>query len=199
MIEIIKGQELKLYFKTLNNLEKNVGCIVQEVLDDRILLGITDEVLNYAEFLEEGCELIVRIFDAGGIIIFSTIILDSPLGGDFVIEYPNKSVKIQRRQYPRAEIDMKIIIERKNANNIITRFIDLGGGGLRFFYEGIFKPEEKLTLLLYLPKQIKSIRVDGIILKKEYLSKNEHILVFTNINTADRELIIKQCFELQRV
>ena len=197
MDEIKKGQKIKLCFETTDNPDVEVDCFIKEVSKDRLSLDFSDEIFRYIDELKEGNEMIAKIFTPEGIKVFDTIILNSPLEDDFIIEYVERSLKIQRRKYIRAALDTKIIIERREFDNIITRTTEIGGGGLRFIYEGSFEPEELLGSLLYLPKQIRAIRAKGILLPNGYLPKNEHVLLFTDIDENDRCSIIKQCFEIQ--
>ncbi len=197
MDEIKKGQKIKLCFETIDNPDVEVDCFIKEVSKDRLSLDFSDEIFRYIDDLKEGNEMIANIFTPEGIKVFDTIILNSPLEDDFIIEYVERSLKIQRRKYIRAALDAKIIIERLEFDNIITSTTEVGGGGLRFIYEGSFEPKELLGSLLYLPKQIRAIRAKGILLPNEYLPKNEHVLMFTDIDENDRSRIIKQCFEIQ--
>lgn len=197
MGEIREGQKAKLSFKMADNSEKEFDCFIKEIQKDRLSLDFSQEILSYAQYLEEGTELPVKIFTPSGIKLFDSIILNSPLESEFTIEYTENSIQIQRRAYTRVDLKTKVIIERTERTNVVTHTIDISGGGLRFFYEGDFEPKERVKFLLYLPFEAHSVQAEGIIINNEHLQKNEHILYFTEIKERERDRIIKKCFEIE--
>lgn len=197
MGEIRKGQKVKLHFKAADNSDKETDCFIKEIYSDRLFLTISQDILENIQHLEEGNELSVKIFTPIGVKVFDTIILNSPLEPDFVIEYIEDSPQIQRREYTRVELELKVIIEREGRDNLVTHTIDISGGGLRFFSQVDFEPNESVRVLLYLPFSIRSIKAQAIIVKNEHLSKNEYVLLFTKIDERERDKIVKQCFETQ--
>jgi c-di-GMP-binding flagellar brake protein YcgR len=198
MGEIKQKQKTKLLFKLNDGSEKEVESNIKSLDHDRIYLNITDEALEQAEYLQEGEEITAKIFTPLGVKVFDAIVINSPLEDDFVIEYAEQATNVQRREYTRVDFDTKVIIERKEAHNIVTQTLDISGGGLRFLYKGEFLPNEKVHVMLYLPYQLRSIQADAVILKKGHVPKNEHIVLFTKIDEPERDKIIKQCFEIQR-
>lgn len=194
---IREDQKAKLVFKLGDKSERELDCFVKDIQKDRLSLAFPKEALSYAEYLQEGNEVPVKIFTPSGIRVFDAMILNSPLEQDFVIEYVEDSIQIQRRAYARVKLETKLIVERSNGQNIITYTHDIGGGGLRFHYEGDFFPNEQVKCRLYLPKQMTSIVAMGEILKKPHLLKNEFIVLFTDIRESDRDRIIKKCFEVE--
>lgn len=197
MGEIRENQKAKLSFKLADNTEKEFECQIKEVQKDRILLDFPKDMLNYAQYLDEGSEMPVKIFTPTGIKIFDTIILNSPTESDFVIEYVEDAIKVQRREYQRVNLETKLIIEREEQLNVVVKTIDISGGGVRFSYDGILEKQQELNVLLYLPYELHSIKLQGVILKQGHLSKNEYVLLFTKITEKDRDKIIKRCLKIQ--
>lgn len=195
MGEIRENQQIKLFFKVAEGSEKELGCSIKKVYKDRISLNFTKEIIDYADYLQEGDEVTVKIFTPSGIKMFDAVILDSPLEPEFIIEFVEDYLEIQRRKYLRMEFSTKIMIER-DKSNIVTHTFDIGGGGLRFFYEGSFENKETVSCRLFLP-DMPSIQTQGIVIKENHLKENEYVLVFTKIEENDRDKIIKKCFELQ--
>lgn len=193
MKDISENQKAILTFKLDDSTKREVNCIIKEVQNDRISLIFPDEMMVYADYFAESAEMPVKIYTPSGLKTFETIVINSPLENEFVIEFSENIVDIQRRAYPRASIDTKIIIERNERDNIVTKTLDIGGGGIRFSCNGNLYPNEEVGILLYLPFQIHSTKAKGVILQKEYLPKNECILVFTKIEDKDRNKIIKNC------
>lgn len=197
MGEIRENQLAKLIFKVADGSEKELSCNIKKIYNDRISLNFPKETIYYVDYLQEGDEVAVKIFTPSGIKMYDSIILDSPLEDEFVIEFVEDYLEIQRRKYLRMELDTKIIIERKNHGNIVTHTFDIGGGGVRFFYEGLFEPRETVGCFLYLPMWLHSVKAQGIIIKDSHLKENEHVIVFTKIDENERDKIVKKCFELQ--
>lgn len=197
MGEIREGQKTKLMFKTADGSEKEFDCFIKEVFQDRLSLSFSRDLLDYACYFEEGTELPVKIFTPTGVKAFDTIIINSPYESDFVIEFVEDHIQIQRREFTRVELKIKVIIERTERDNVVTETIDISGGGIRFLYDGEFDFQEEVGALLYLPYAIRSIKAKGYIIKPEHLPVNQHVLLFTSIDENDRDKIVKQCFDVQ--
>lgn len=197
MGEIREGQKTKLIFKTADGSEKEFDCFVKKVFSDRLSLDFPRELLDYACYLDEGTELPVKIFTPTGVKAFDSIIINSPYEPEFVIEFVEDHIQIQRREFMRVELKVKVIVERAGKDNIVTETLDISGGGIRFLYDGDFKFQEEVGILLYLPYAIRSIKAKGYIIKPEHLPQDQHVLLFTAIDESDRDKIIKQCFDIQ--
>lgn len=196
MGEIREGQKTKLLFKSAGGSEKELECSIRKIYTDRISLNFSkEEVKQYIDYLQEGDEVNVKIFTPSGIKMFDAIILNSPLEHEFIIEFVEDYIEIQRRKYLRMKLNTKVMIER-DKSNVVTHTCDIGGGGLRFFYEGSFEHKETVNCRLFLP-DMPSIPIQGIIVKDDRFKENEHVLVFTKIGENERDKIIKKCFEMQ--
>lgn len=195
MSEIRENQKTKLIFRVADGSEEELECSIKKVYKDRISLDFPKEIIYYVDYLQEGDEVTAKIFTPAGIKMFDAIILDAPSDNDFVIEFVEDYMEIQRRKYLRTEFNTKLMIER-GKDSIITHTLDIGGGGIRFFYEGSLEPMETIICRLFIPA-LPSIQVQGIILKGDNLKENEYVLVFTKIQENDRDKIIKKCFEIQ--
>lgn len=197
MNDIIENQQIKLSFKISDDSQKDLSCSIKKAYKDRLALNFPKETIDYINYLQEGDEVKANIYTPTGIKMFDAIILNSPLESEFIIEFVEDYIEIQRRKYLRSDLDTKVIIERGEEDNIVTHTLDIGGGGIRFFYQGDFHHQENVGCLLYLPMYLRSIKARGIIIRDEYLKKNEHVLVFTKIEERERDKIIKKCIELQ--
>lgn len=194
---IREDQKTKLTVKLEDNSVHELDCFIKEVEKDRLSLTFPEDKLGYAKYFDEGSEVSVKIFTPSGIKAFDSIVLDSPLEPDFVIEYIEEHTEIQRREYLRCDLKTKFIIERHSGENIITHTLDIGGGGIKFYYDGLFNTDEHAKCRLYLPLQFSSVQAIGNIVKKPHMQKDEHVFIFSNIKNADRDRIIKKCFEIQ--
>lgn len=197
MGEIKKDQKVKLLLAMADGSQKEVDCQTKEVYSDRISLTTPTDVLENAEYLDEGEEFVVKIFTPTGVKIFDTIVLDSPHEEEFIIEYAEIASEVQRREYVRVPIQVKIVVQREgNSKGVIASTLDVSGGGLRFTYDNELTPGEEVLVTLYFP-EMKIIQVKGIVIHNDFLPENVYVLAFTEINEMDRDRIIKKCFEEQ--
>jgi c-di-GMP-binding flagellar brake protein YcgR len=197
MSEIKEEQLVKLFFKAADGSEKELDCSIKKIYKDRLSINFPKEIIYYTDYLQEGEEVTAKIFTPSGIKIFDAIILNSPLEPEFIIEFVENYIEVQRRKYLRADLETKVIIERSEKGNIVTRTLDIGGGGVRFLFDGNFDYKETVNCLLYLPMYLSSIKATGIIIKDEHLGAKEYVLVFTKIDERERDKIIKKCIEIQ--
>ncbi len=197
MGEIREDQKVTLYLKAGDGTSKELDCSIKSIQKDRLSLRYTDEVLDYAKHLEEGSEHPVRIFTPSGVKSFDTIVINSPLESEFVIEFVEDHIEIQRREYLRIELDTKIILETQKYGVVVTNTLDISGGGLRFFCDRPFQTGEIVKIMLYLPFQQNSVKAEGEIIDCEHIPEDQHVLVFTEIEERERDRIIKQCFDSQ--
>lgn len=193
---IKENQKVKLSFKLADGSLQEIECLVKEAYSDRISLSCSNEVMEYVDYLGEAEELNVKIFTPSGIKIFDTIVLDSPLEPEFVIEYTEAATSLQRREFVRIEMELKVLIQKEDKTNLVTRTINVSGGGLRFYSEGMFTPQEIVNITLYMPDD-RAVQAKGTIIPNEFLPQNEYVLSFTEIQERERDRIIKKCFEAQ--
>lgn len=197
MGEIKKDQKVKLFLTQADGSEKELDCQTKEVYSDRISLTKSPDVLENVECLGEGEEFVVKVFTPTGVKIFDTIVLDSPMEDDFMIEYAAIASEVQRREYVRVPIQVKIVVQsEENPKGVIASTLDVSGGGLRFSYNDELTPGEEVTVSIYFP-EMKIIKVKGVVIHNDFLPENVYVLAFTEINEMDRDIIIKKCFEEQ--
>lgn len=196
MGEIKTGQKVKLSIDTADGSKQEFDCYIKDFHHDRLTLNYPKDILNYSEYFEEGSELSVKVFTPIGVRVYESIVLDSPFEGDFVIEYVENSPQIQRREYVRILHCLKVVVEKEDKNTAVAYTVDISGGGIKFVYDGDFRPGESVKLTMYLP-DVRAIQCYGTILKNEHIPKNEHVLFFTEIDEKERDRLIKLCFDLQ--
>lgn len=196
MGEIKENQQVKLFCKMVDGSEKELTFKIKSFNGDRIALNPLTSLDGYMDYLQEGEEIKTQIFTPLGVQVFNAMILNSPSEPEFVIEYIENSVKIQRREYLRMPLKIKIVIERNNREVIVTQTVDLSGGGARFLHNGDFDQNEVFKLSLYIPDE-RLIQAKGIILPNEKLPTGQQALMFEEIDERDRDRIIKKCFEMQ--
>lgn|SRR5574344_547116 len=196
MGDVRKNQKVELIFKTADGSEKTLTCKVKSFNTDRISLNFPAIVSEYSKYLDEGSDVKVKIYTPLGLNMFDAIIISSPTEPEFEVEYVENSLQIQRRNYLRVPVTVKIVLEREHQNPIIAKTIDLSGGGARFYYEGDIEDGEPVKLSLYIP-DMRLIQANGVIINKEFMKENEHVVYFKTIDEETRSRIIKKCFEIQ--
>lgn len=194
MLELQNGQKVKLKFSVSPISDIEITCTVKWYENDRISLIFPEKKRVYIKDLPEGKEVEVLIYTSSGIFIFDSIIINSPLENDFVIELPDEKKKIQRRKYIRAPINLKLILKRDDTE-YKTNTINIGGGGIRFV------TREKLDIgglwkfSLFLPRG-RSINGLGRILYTVLRGNNmASVIAFTDITETERNRIIKLCLD----
>ncbi len=194
MYELEKGQKVRLRFDMSSLREESITCVVKWFEDDRVALVFPENQENIAKNLFEGKELEAILYTDSGIYVFDSVVINSPLEHDFVIEIPDDKKRIQRRDYIRAAFNLKMFLMQEN-RQLETKTVNIGGGGIRFLVKEELKPEDVWNFMLYLPDNT-FVKGRGIILYS-FLQGNTIVSVikFSDISETDRNRIIKKCFE----
>lgn len=190
------NQKVNIQIKLEDNREKVFKCKIKLIANDRLILKTSDDMMQYIDYLEEGIEVQATIFTPLGMIVYKAMIINSILEPEFVIEYSDENLKIQRREFLRAAFRAKFVLELPSGEHAMTNTIDLSAGGLKFYYEGALRAGQILDARLYLPMQMDSILVQGYIDEPGItLPPNQHLIMFTKINQEDIDRISKICLD----
>jgi len=195
MKELEKGQTINLRFKISTIREAEISSTIKNIEPDRISLNFPENKMELAKYLCEGKELEAVIYTDQGIYVFDSIVIESPLEIDFVIELPEERTKIQRREYVRVPIRLSLNLFKDN-HKINTKTVNVGGGGIRFIADREFKTGDIWGFSMPIPHWNDPVKGTGCIL---YTIKQEKSIVsvikFLNIDEMYRNKIIKMCFE----
>ena len=164
---------------------------------DRLTVTFPPTKEEFAPYLSEGTEIKAFIYSFTGIIIVDSIVFDAPYEGKMVIEFNEQHQIIQRRKYLRMIYITDLYIEQEEGNLRVDT-IDIGGGGVRFSTEKQFNNAQKITAKLRLAPFEPLIKIEGIILKKNFYKPNEYVFEFMEITESNRNKIIQKCVELER-
>lgn len=194
-----KGQKVQVELNT--GISKTIiDCYILEPESDRLVLSFPASQKEYIPYLSEGTEIKAFVYSFTGIMIFDSIVFDSPYNGIFVIEFSNQHQVIQRRRYLRMPfITDFFIIGKDEKNNIKTATIDLSGGGVRFLCEDLIEVGKEYEARLRLDEFSSLIKVSGIIIQKNFYRSNEYVMEFLKINEKDRDKIIQKCLLIERL
>lgn len=193
-----KGQKVQIEVDA--GIKKTIiDCYILEPESDRLTLSFPASKNEYAPYLSEGTEIKAFVYSFTGIMIFDSIVFDSPYNGMIVIEFSEHHQVIQRRKYLRMPFITDFYIIREEEGNIKTSTVDISGGGVRFTCETLVEPDRLYPAQLRLSTAQHLIKLEGVILKKNFYRANEYVMEFTEIEEKDRDKIIQKCLELERI
>lgn len=195
MNDIAKNQKAKIFFDGENGIEMELDCIVKTIYDDRIELAYPEDAEPLKQYLEEGTPIDIKIFTPSGLMVFESMVINSPYDDEFVVEYVEDAVVIQRRDYSRSPLKTKLTLELSK-EVFIASTIDISGGGIKFCSKEELEPEQVVKGKLYLRNYDAPASFEAVILDNPSLQPDEYTLAFTNIDEKERDKIIKTCFAI---
>lgn len=201
MSNYLVGKKAKVKFNLSQVRVLEINCTVRREEYDRIALTFPDEMQDFAQYLFEGQEIDLILYTERGIKLLDSIVIDSPLEGDFVVEYYDDETSIQRREYVRVPVKTDFVIYQRGENRPVkTTTIDVGGGGVRFNAKEEMIIGDSISFSLQLPGMDSPIKGDGEIIN---MVKQDDslwsVISFSKILESDRNKIIKYCFEVEAV
>jgi len=194
MSDLSLNQKAKIFFDGENGIEMELDCYINDIEDDRLGLDYPADAETLKKYLEEGTPIDVKIFTPSGLMVFESVVINSPDEG-FVVEYVEDAVVIQRRDYSRSPLKTKLELKLRT-ETFVASTIDISGGGIKFFSKEDLNPEEIVTGKLYLKNYDVPARFEAVILDNPSLQPDEYTLAFTNIDEKERDKIIKTCFAI---
>lgn len=197
MGDIKENQQAKLLFMTANGSAKELNYAIKQVYSDRISLVLPENSKNETIELQEGDDIIVSVITPFGVRQFESVVLEKLQNEELVVDYAQELVQeVQRRNYLRVNIETSVVLEHSYHSTIKTHTVDIGGGGLKIFSKKWLEPGEKITIQLFLPGHIEPVNAKGVIVKNEFNAMDNYSIMFTEIDSEDREKIIQTCFKL---
>jgi c-di-GMP-binding flagellar brake protein YcgR len=195
MEEFEKGQKVKIKFNLSPTRPVEINCTIENAEYDRLILNYPNDRSFLKKYIHEGIEIEVLTYTEKGIYCFDSIVIESPLAGNFTIEFPEDKVKVQRREYVRIPFKIDLFLS-KEQSKMKGETINIGGGGLRFITTTKLAQYEKWIFNLILPRSEQFIKGCGEVLYSTEQGKNFlSVLKFTDIDEIDRNKIIRACFE----
>lgn len=194
MNELEIDQKVRLKLSLSSFRMESLVCNIKWFENDRMALVFPDDKKHLIRSFPVGKELEALIYTDSGIYVFDSVVINSPLEYDFVIDTPKEKERIQRRDYIRAPLTLKLILN-KEEKKIESTTINIGGGGIRFSINEELKPYEIWDFTLYLSNTI-MIKGKGVIIYSFLINDSIiSVIKFTDINETERNKIIKKCFE----
>ena len=174
-----------------------VDCYIIEPDYDRLTISFPEARSDLLPYLTEGSEIKAFVYPFSGIIVVNSVVFDAPFDGRMVIEFNEENQVIQRRKYLRMPYITDLYLQLEEGN-IKVNTLDIGGGGVRFIYDKTLPDSMNLTAQLRYANYEPLIKLQGMILKKNFYKPNEYVLEFMQIKEVDRDKIIKKCIDLER-
>jgi len=200
MKELRIGQKTRIKFYVAEEGKLiEIDCIIREIEYDRLLLIFPHNKMNYAKYLKEGNEVEVNIYTPNGIKILQSMIINSPLDDDFVIEYDEDAQdlqSIQRREYVRIPMSLDIVI-LKAGSELPTKTVDIGGGGIKFAAKDEFLLGDIVNFRL---NSSPGEFIDGkgrIINVQKFKNNSLYVMYFVDMTEWERDKIFKLIFKVE--
>ncbi|TFB23952.1 pilus assembly protein PilZ [Filobacillus milosensis] len=207
---------MKLTIETFKNgeVEDRFQCKVAEMTKNNIYIDypINERTGRTALFMDGSEFKVSYVADDGNVYVFSSEIVGRkkikiPV---LAIRVPLKSEvrKIQRRQYVRVDVSLDVAIHPVDDEkpSLITRTVDISGGGIAVIGSGLEKGYQsgdimKLTIVLpFQSNDYNFFTSDAEVIRciaGTDASSPKITYKFVNVDEKQREKIIKYCFEKQ--
>lgn len=194
MQDFKKAQKVILKLTVSSVRDYEITCSIKHVEKDRICLTFPNDKKELMKFFREGKEVNAIIYTTSGLFVFDSIIINSPLISDFVIELPEETKKIQHRAYDRITLalDLKLI---RNKKMVKTTTVNIGGGGVRFRVNEFFENGHIWNFILTMPDNNNIVGYGEVIYSIKDGNQNVSVIKFVDINEGDRGRIIKLSYD----
>ena len=183
---------------------------IAEVEEDSILIEVPmQEGTGRYKKLFAGDELSVYFMTEGGIKnYFYTHVLGFKEDVIRMVRVrkpePDSIIKIQRRSYLRVQAGLELAIKDKEGRRYLMRTEDVGGGGASFRDAEGMQLEAEAILRCWLLIPFRSgvsehASFEAEVVRMKQLDNGRHLVMlkFTAISDAERQKIIRYCFERQ--
>lgn len=183
---------------------------ISEMEDDSILIEIPMQESNgHLKKLFVGDELSIFFLTEGGTKnYFNTYVIG--FKEDVIrmvrLQMPELHTisQIQRRTFLRVSAELEIAVKAEDMTRLVTRTIDVSGGGLSFICDSHYELAELSilscwVLVNYKNGSLEHVSFKGEIVRVKTNESNRKIVMlkFTEISDMERQKLIRYCFERQ--
>lgn len=190
-ILIIRDEEF--YKCTIQDIEKDVFCIVLPVKDGNYLILQPDETITINYYVEGG-----NYFE------FETKIIERFTEGKlslYKLVKPEKAKMIQRRNYFRVNLLEYAVYRKEDSKDLDwyqCELLDLSGGGFRIRVREKLKVEDKIEVSFN--DECGKFSLMGTIVRCDKRGAKDYIcgVEFVDIAEKDRDKVIKKVFTVMR-
>lgn len=188
-----------------NGNPQKIFCVVKCIENDSIVLTAENQK-NVGKSANISDELKLHIYTENGIYSATSKIINVDKGlltTEYVIAYPANSKHSQRREYFRADLDIKfkmtVVVNEDNKESftIESKTRNICGKGMSFVHDKDLGDYQSAHLKLSFFE--KTVETSAILVYSKQIvvgSKPKYILAFTfnDISTSNIDFIVKKCF-----
>lgn len=182
-------------------------CKIEDIENGNVHISLPIEKGHFIP-LRSGTLIRINVTQSDGVYSFSEHILKRVMSPypHFVIKYPQKIQRIQRRNYVRLMLNIPVEFKLEEEENKYRGVsIDLSGGGVFLITQKQLEIGQKLTIDLKLTNGLDCSNIKSIVKRERVIEgqnggavKRNYGIEFVEINQKLREEIISYLFELQR-
>ncbi len=211
MLDIFKQfkdfKAFEIIFHAEDNTPKRLICRLQGIENDRIIVHV-DNNKNHNVFAKVNDSVQMNIYTELGVYSASSKVLsiDKELTiTKYEIELPEYSRHSQRREYFRADINVKFLMNVTNMSNktisIKGQTKDICGNGMSYISDEAFSNYSNIDLALFFDNRTVNLKVDLVYSRPQIVNsvctKFINAFTFSEIAEKDIDFIVQQCFLYQ--
>lgn len=200
-------KSFEVTFYNDNNELQKIFCNVKSIENSSIVID-ADNAQNHNVFAKVGDDLKLYIYTENGIYSATSKVLLAKKGvfaTEYIISYPANSKHSQRREYFRADLNVKF---KMNVSAPLGSGTDAGfvfesdtrnicGKGMSYIADNPFPEYDVITLDLFFDEKTINTMAK-LVYSKQIVVGNKpkfiHAFTFTNIFSKDIDFIVKKCF-----
>lgn len=182
-------------------------CKIEDIENGNVHISLPIEKGHFIP-LRAGTLIRINVTQSDGVYSFSEHILKRVMSPypHFVIKYPQKIQRIQRRNYVRLMLNIPIEFKLEEEESCYRGVsIDLSGGGVFLVTQKQLEIGQKLTVNFKLTNGLDCSNIKSIVKRERVIEgqnggavKRNYGVEFVEINQKLREEIISYLFEMQR-
>lgn len=195
----------EVVFLDENSETQKLFCTIKSIENNSIIIDANNQK-NKNIFAKVGDELKLHIYTENGIYTATSKVLLADKGilnTEYVISYPANSKHSQRREYFRADMDIKfkmqVINDAESGGNVFveSKTRNICGKGMSFVHDRDFTDYDSIEIeILFEEKSIKTQA--ALVYSKQIIVGNHPKFIlafnFNTISTKDIDFIVKKCF-----
>lgn len=187
------GQKVQIEFQKGDAAKIELITYIADIFDESLILSYPPSIAELVAQLEEGDEVKAFIFCSAHIKVLESVVLETPNGTTFEIDFWDDYDTIQRRAYIREDLQRKVkLVSNGKSYDFVTA--DLGGGGFRFISSDEIEQSDNCEFILDIDNSgSKFLSGKGKILKKAHFKPEEYLLEYTYVSEDVRSEILKRC------
>jgi len=185
------GQKVTLSFVKENKIVEVIS-VISDIYSDRMTVDLPTYFMRYIQYLSVGSRLTAKVFSKIGTLNFNSIILKSPLEGDFTIELDRNSIKIEPADEipPINAIETLYIKKSGEEDELVCNTFEISMNGVKFNSNTELKVNSEVACRLDLPENIGIISFTALIKERSLLYDSEYTAIYMTVTEEVRENLL---------